>query len=62
MTPPDNVKFFSKYQKQPEDIKRLETNRSNKDVHIFECPPVQNDLQIPESRILDSSSGSIKKR
>lgn len=33
-----------KYEKRPEDIKRLETNRSNKDVHICECPPISNSL------------------
>lgn len=29
--------------KPPEHINKLETSRSNKDVHISECPPV--DLQ-----------------
>lgn len=44
---------LSKYSKQPEDIKRLETNRS-KDNHIFECPA---DSSTPKS---NKSVHSIK--
>lgn len=31
--------------KSPEHIKELETSRSNKNVHICECPPVDLNVQ-----------------
>lgn len=46
----ENVAKLSKYHRQPEDIKRLETSRSTEDNnHIFECPPVQVDAKTPKS-------------
>ena len=36
-----------------ENIKQLETSRSNKDVHICECPPVDMTCQPDEGAIIE---------
>lgn len=50
-------KKFSKYEKRPEDIKNAESNRSKKDLQIYECPPIKADSHTPNSQ---KSTGSSK--
>lgn len=51
---------LSKYLKQPEDIKRLETNRSPKENHIFECSANEVETKIPNSQKSKNSTESEK--
>lgn len=54
----ENVKKkLSRYEKRPEDIKNADTNRSKKDLHIFECPPIKTDT--PKSMKSTSTSKGI---
>lgn len=43
-------KKFSKYEKRPEHIKQqMQSDRSKKDLQIFECPPIKADTQTAKS-------------
>lgn len=55
-------KKFSKYEKRPEDIKHAESNRSKKDLQIFECPPIKAENNTPKSHKSTNSTKTNNNR
>lgn len=58
-----NPKKTMAHEKKSEHIKELETSRTNKDVHISECPPIdlKNLSELPKKQISKNSGGKTTK-